>query len=55
MDVVVVIVVKSAEDGMVVDSVMADVGCADAAEDAGELGGGVDALFLFYEKFLDAF
>lgn len=32
---------------------MADVGGANAAEDTGELGGGVDVFFLFCEKFFD--
>ena len=41
-------VVKGAEDRVVVDSVVADVGGADAAEHTGELGGGVDTFFLFY-------
>ena len=48
MDVVIVMICKGAKNGVVVDPVMTDVGCADTAEDAGELSGGVDALFLFY-------
>ena len=47
MNVIVFMIFKGAEDGVVVDSVMADVGGADAAEHTGELRGGVDVFFLF--------
>ncbi len=47
MDLIVWEVLEGAENGMVVEAVVAYVGCADAAEDAGELGGGVDVFFLF--------
>lgn len=53
VDVVVGDVGEDAEDGVEVEAVVADVGSADTAEDAGELGGGVDVFFLLCEELFD--